>query len=654
MDDWIIHSIFEDAKRRFPKNTAIKTDSREITYSELNACTNRVAHALINLGVDRQSIVGIYFQASVEYVVALLGVLKSGAIFMPLDTHNPAKRLGKILAKTNPIVIITGKHLEVELSKKLHKTELSRELSHLIVFKDSLDFNIRPFPEVDSAVAEGLDFPASNPSIVSNPEDGCYLITTSGSTGKPKIILGMHKGLSHFIKWEIEEFNLNENERVCQLSPVTFDVSLRDIFVPLSIGGTLYIPDENTRIDPGKLVRWLKESGISHVHIIPTIFRLITQEIESLNQRESAFPTIKHMLIAGEVLYGNDIDRWRKTVGTDVKLVNIYGPSETTLAKLFYRIEDKHIEPYESVPLGIPIADTEVLIVKNNKKCMIGEIGEIYIKTDFMSKGYYKAPELNVLAFIQNPLEKKKKDIVYKTGDLGKYLPDGRVQFAGRLDGQIKLHGIRIEITEIETVLGQHPQVRQAAVIDKNDVYGNIKLIGYIVPKPGKKPTIESLRRFVEDMLPEYMLPAMYVTLESLPLTQNGKIDRYSLPDPPRIRPEMEEIYIPPTTKLEKALCKIWTQLLNIDRIGKNDNLFYLGGTSLLTVRAVELVKKELGIDLPVTKIFQYPQISALVADISKDHHSDSFHEKIQKRAHRRMNSLSRRKRTRLINNISK
>lgn len=645
MDDWIIHRIFEDAVRRFPDNIAIKADSKEITYKELNTCANRIAHALVYLGVSQQSIVGIYFQASAEYVVAMLGVLKSGSIFMPLDTHNPAKRLGKVLEKTNPITIITGRHLEVELSKKLHETDVSRYLKHLLVFKDSLDFNIRSYPEVNSIVAEGFDFPADNPPIKSNPDDGCYIITTSGSTGEPKMILGVHKGLSHFIKWEIKEFYLNEDERVSQLSPVTFDVSLRDIFVPFSIGGTLCIPDENTRINPSRLAKWFKESDISLVHIIPTLFRLITQEIESMNQTEPAFPAMKHMLIAGEVLYGNDIARWREAVGTNIELVNIYGPSETTLAKFFFRIEDKHIGPYETVPLGIPIPDTEVLIIKDNKRCAVGNDGEIHIKTDFMSKGYYNAPELNALSFIPNPLETDTGDIVYKTGDLGKYLPDGNVGFVGRLDGQIKLHGIRIEITEIETVLNQHPQVRQAAVIDKNDTYGNKKLMGYIVPKPGEKPTVESLRRFVENRLPEYMLPAIYITLDSLPLTPNGKIDRQSLPDPPRIRPEMEEIYIPPTTKLEKELCKIWCHLLNLDRVGINDNFFYLGGTSLLTVQASELVKKETGIDLQVTKIFQYPRISALVTDLSKDKGGASFHKKIQKRAQQRMDSLSRRKR---------
>ena len=347
MSDMIISRHFEDIANRFPEKIAVTAFSGGIAYRDLNEKANRVAHAMNSLGLARQSIAAIYLQSSIQYIVTVLGIMKSGAVFMPLNHQNPVKRLESVLKKTNPSVIITSEQFKDEFLWKLNQIEISYRPDYLFIMNDSFGFHIEGC-RVESAVKQDLDYPETNPPLLSEPEDGCYIMTTSGSTGEPKAILGVHKGLSHFIYWEVNEFGLNDHEKVSLLSPVTFDVSLRDIFVPLSTGGTLYIPDEETRTNPRKLTQWLKESGITVVHIIPTLFRLITQEIEGLHQSENFFPDMKYALIAGEVLYWDDIARWQKSPGKTVDLINLYGPSETSLAKLFYRIGHQDSELHEA------------------------------------------------------------------------------------------------------------------------------------------------------------------------------------------------------------------------------------------------------------------------------------------------------------------
>jgi len=647
MKDWIIHSIFEDTASKFPKNIAVKAGSRELKYSQLNAYANRVAYALAELGVGGQSVVGIYFEASIEYIVAVLGVLKANAIFMPLNTRFPDKRLSSIVNKTKPDIFIISARLENEFSVRLQKLNLSLGTSHMLVLDDACNFSIKGFPG-GTPVASTRGFSDMNPPLRTEPDDGCYIMTTSASTGEPKAILGCQKGLSHFIHWEIGEFVLNENVRVSLLSPVTFDVSLRDIFVPLIAGGTLYIPDDETRHNPGKLFEWMRDSGITLTHIVPTLFRLLTREIDESGGGEDALPNLEYVLIAGEPLYGNDVINWRQATGNRVELVNIYGPSETTLAKLFYRIKDESLMPSEMVPIGKPISDTEVLIIQSDKLCPVGETGEIYIKTPFMSKGYYNDPKLNEMSFVQNPLVSGSKDIIYKTGDQGKFLPDGNVCFEGRLDGQIKLYGNRIEIGEVEVALRQHPHVREAAVATKKDAFGNMRLVAYVVPEQEQTVTVESLRRFTADKLPDYMVPAVFVTLKELPLTHNEKIDRRALPEPDRIRPEMDQAYVAPSTSLERTLTEIWCQVLGLERVGIYDNFFDLGGTSILAVKLIELVERAIKTELPIVKLFQYPNINLLGKYLDQGASAQPSYEKVQDRAQRRRAAFSRQKRSKI------
>jgi amino acid adenylation domain-containing protein len=574
-------------------------------------------------------------EPSIEYVVTVLGVLKADAIFMPLNIRYPNHRMEAILRKTEPSMLVSDRGLSADLSDRMKVLGLPFDLIQPDNIDEKLYFwaNMDVYPEGLTAVRDRL---GENHCSEDEVKDACYIMTTSGSTGEPKVILGCHKGLCHFIRWEVNEFKLTERVRVSFLSPATFDVSLRDMFVPLVSGGTLCIPEEGTKQDPTALYQWFVVNRITLTHIVPTLFRLLTHAIQSLKPTSGILGALEYVLIAGETLYGNDVINWRNTVGEQSILVNIYGPSETTLAKLFYGIKAADLSSGDIIPLGRPIPGAEVLVINNGRLCGIGDVGEIHIRTPYKSKGYYRDPELTRSVFIQNPLEDEKEDIIYKTGDLGKWLPDNNLLFVGRTDGQIKLHGKRVEINEIEVVLNQYPGIKMAAVSVKMDPLNTPRLVAYIVSKDGQEIAVEPLRRFVIDKLPDYMVPSLFVFLEALPLTHNGKVDRQSLPEPKMTRPHLEQTYVSASHPAEKLLVDLWRQVLGFDRIGIDDNFFDLGGSSILAARLVPLIKQTFGVEVPVVKMFQFPKIRLLAKYLNQKDFASKGSGDVVDRARRR------------------
>ncbi|MBF0411479.1 MAG: amino acid adenylation domain-containing protein, partial [Desulfamplus sp.] len=457
MNKKILHQVFEHIAENFSDRIAVEEaykeeqqgkQQRTITYRELNAGANKIAHALQEIGVKEGVVVGLSLPAGIDYIIATLAVLKAGGVFMPLDADAPPKRLEFMLKKTEPHII-------------LNKESLAKIVSDTDKFSDA------------------------NLEITPDPQSANYIIFTSGSTGEPKAILGRHVSLSHFIHWEISTFGLDENVRASLFAPTTFDVSFRDIFVPLLCGGTVCIPELDTMRNTPRLVDWMENSRITLVHCVPTMFRLIRKELKSrkaINIDYNPLPELQNILLAGEALYGSDVIEWMDLVEERIKLTNLYGPSETTLAKIHYRIKDKPLEPNRIIPLGEPISNTAILILKDNRLCKVGEIGEIHIKTPFCSHGYYKEPELTAQSFIQNPLTAD-SDIIYKTGDLGRYLPDHQVEFIGRLDSQVKINGIRIELSEIESHLFAHKAIERPVVVAHALAEHESKLVCYYTLK---------------------------------------------------------------------------------------------------------------------------------------------------------------------------
>ncbi len=618
-------TVLSDAFSRFDTRIAIEDMNRSLTYGQLEEKAAALSLGLTDLGMPSKRVVGIYMDGTIDYVVAVLAALKADMIFMPLNTVFPGGRLEAVCQKTRPAVLVTDLKNNKDLQSKVKgfepaSTSMSRNHG-MFLYTSKEGYANAPSRE---------DF-----------SDAGYIISTSGSTGEPKAILGSQRGLAHFVQWEQEEFGLDETARISFLSSVTFDVSLRDIFVPLAVGGRICIPGADALQNPSELLHYMRARGVTVTHMVPTLFRMMTKAVADWGGGEHTLPELEYILLAGEPFYGADIDNWRQAAGSRAHIVNLYGPSETTLAKLFYRVGSEKTAPGDIVPIGKPIPDTEVMIINEGRRCAPNEPGEIYIKTPFMSKGYYGDDALTKRQFVQNPLNPETTDIVYKTGDRGELTRNGIIRILGRLDGQVKLYGRRIELGEVEAFLGQHPDVFQVAAALHQKTNANPRLVGYIVLRDNRFPGVENLRRFLLSKLPDYMVPHVFVRLSALPLTHNGKVDRSALPEPGRERPEMEIPYVSPVTDRERVLCAIWSEVLELDRIGIQDNFFDLGGTSVLAAVVVAKIQEALQTDLPVARFFQLPTVALLAEHLQGGGHAGKLSPGLEERARRRRAAAS-------------
>ncbi|KJS29781.1 MAG: hypothetical protein VR64_19125 [Desulfatitalea sp. BRH_c12] len=600
----IVHTVFEDIAEKFPTRPAIQHAGREISYGELNRLSDDIARWLKQAGVKRDVIVGIVLESSIDYVAAIIGVMKAGGVFLPLDMSFPEKRLDYILSTTVPEVIISEKAF-APIGQRLAAVGFRHEACPVIL----IDRDLRVALRGDDAQTPA---PTADSGTLPDPDDSCYIIYTSGSTGMPKAIEGCYKSLSHFVHWEVKEFGFDERVRVTQLPPVTFDASLRDIFVPLISGGMLCIPDKEIRTNMQALIQWMETAGVTLVHCVPSLFRMITREIEqAAHTGKAILPALRYVLMAGEPLYGKDVIRWMDLVGERVTLVNLYGPSETTLVKTFHPIRQRPANPNAMIPVGQPIANTAILITKANRLCEPGEIGDIFIKTPFRTKGYYHDPDLTKTCFVPNPLTGDADDIVYKTGDMGRYLVDRSVEFIGRLDTQVKVNGIRIELGEIERTLLGNACIDQAVVLGQRSRDNETTLVCYYTEK---QPTdAGAVSAWLRLALPAYMVPSFYVRLDAFPLNINGKIDRKALPKPEELIYE-GIAYAAPADDTEAVLAGIWSEVLHLKKVGVNSPFFQIGGHSLTATRVLSRIYRELGIEISLKDFFANQTVRELAA----------------------------------------
>jgi amino acid adenylation domain-containing protein len=456
-----------------------------------------------------------------------------------------------------------------------------------------------------------------NPPVAISGDDPSYVVFTSGSTGEPKAILGTHKGLSHFIHWELKEFSLTESVLVSQLSPPTFDVSLRDMLVPLAAGGTLSIPSPETRSRIDALLEFLHVEEITLMHCVPSLFRMLLQELERRPSPKAMLLSLRQVLLAGEPLYASDVQRWRAMFADRTELVNLYGPSETTLAKAFHRIRDVPHEASRMIPVGNPLPNTALLILRDSELCDPGEIGEVHIKTPFMSKGYYGDPQRTAEVFIQNPLTPNTPDLIYRTGDLGRYRPDGSVELLGRKDSQVKVHGVRIELGEIEGCLLEHPSVDQAAVVAHTTTDHETYLAAYYTSERALSDA--ELRNHLSLTLPPSMHPAFFVQMDRLPLNLHGKVMRRALPLPAELLYQRRP-YVQPCNEIEEALATIWDEVLQIRKVSAVHAFVELGGDSLKAIRVLPRIAERFGVEVKLPELFPrgtVRQLASVVAERS-------------------------------------
>ena len=576
-----------------PSGLAIESDDSVLNWSELVGASNRIANffdekIFSSAGGGESLNVCVILDRSPEIITALIGLLEAGLVFVPVSPHIPLKRVQLLLEETKARWVITSQ----EYREKFEELFTNNRLNVLTVD----DFNNQN---------DELQFEMRYNKY-------CYIYFTSGSTGIPKGVLGRHKSLHHYIDWEIDEFAIDNRFRVSQLTPPTFDPYLRDIFVPLLSGGTICIPGYNTLMDPGKLISWINEKKIGLIHIVPSLFKLISGEICGPDN----FPDLKYILLAGELLRGNDVRRFIEIFNDRIQLVNIYGPTETTLAKIFYRINPPDVER-TVIPVGKTIKGAEALVLdEQGQKCLTGNIGEIYIRTPYISSGYFNNKELNKDVFLKNPFSDVKNDIIYKTGDMGRILFDGNVELTGRLDRQIKIRGHRVELGEIENRLLNVNYIKEAVVVDKEDKNGEKYLCAFWVWKDrrdGKNlPDTNELKTMLSHNLPAHMLPSYFVPLNAMPLNPNGKLNRDALRKLD-VEADIGGTYTAPKKELEKKIAETWKGVLNRDKIGINDNFFNVGGTSLNAIQVNSKINEMLGNDISIVKFFEFPTIALYV-----------------------------------------
>jgi acyl-coenzyme A synthetase/AMP-(fatty) acid ligase/acyl carrier protein len=418
--------------------------------------------------------------------------------------------------------------------------------------------------------------------------------------------LGCHKGLSHFLNWQSKTFAIGPGDRSAQLTALSFDAVLRDIFLPLTSGATLCLPEVND-LASGEILQWLERQQITVLHAVPSL----AQSWLAYGVAQVDLRSMRWVFFVGEPLTEALVRQWRAAFPDSTEIVNLYGPTETTLVKCFYRVP-ADIGPGVQ-PVGWPIPDTQALVLAGNHQlCGINEPGEIVLRTPFRSLGYVNAPEENQKRFVKNPFRDDAEDLIYFTGDAGRYRPDGTLEILGRLDDEVKIRGVRIEPAEVTATLARHPLVESCVVVGKKNERDETYLAAYAVASVEEKSTTTELRSYLLQQLPAAMVPTVFVFLDSLPLTPNGKIDRKALPEPDQQRSAPEESYIAPRSRIESVVAGIWAEVLKLQRVSVHDNFFALGGHSLLATQIVSRIREALQVDLLLRALFENPTVSSL------------------------------------------
>ena len=582
--DKCVHHLVEAQEEKTPHAVAAVFDDQNLTYRDLNARANQLAHYLIKLGVGPETLVGICMERSLDMVVGLLGILKAGGAYVPLDAAYPKERLEYMLQEGRVQILLTQQRL-LSILPSDHGAQLL-----------CLDTDW-------AQVAEQVD---SNPDNTTTPENVAYVIYTSGSTGKPKGVKISHNAVVNFLSAMQRETGIAANDTLLAITTLSFDIAGLELYLPLTVGARVVLVSREVAWDGVLLAENLAKSGATMMQATPTTWRMLIED----GWRGGSHLKI---LCGGETLTP---DLATQLLTRSSTLWNVYGPTETTIWSSIFRIET----PNGLIPIGRPIANTQMYILDRYQQPLpIGVPGELYIGGAGLARGYLNRPDLTDEYFIANPFSNDPESRLYKTGDLARYLPDGNILFLGRIDNQVKIRGYRIELGEIESVLAQHPAIQQAVVLAREDIPGDRRLVAYTVTTDGSAPSAHDLRSFVQLKLPDYMVPSAYVFLDSLPLTPNGKLDRKVLPVPDHSRPELDDAFAAPGTPVEKILANIWAEILKLDKVGIRDNFFELGGHSLLATQVVSRIRSAFSIEFPLRQLFESPTVAEMAIIITSD-----------------------------------
>ncbi len=585
-----IHELFEEQVTNTPHNIAVVFEDKILTYEELNQRANQLAHFLRKRGVSADTLVGICVERSFEMIIGILGILKAGGAYVPIDPEYPKERIHFMLEDTQTPILLAQSHLKNCLPEKI-------EVS--VIYLDT---------EWDAISQESTQ----NPSREACPYHLAYCIYTSGSTGKPKGAVMRHAGVINLFCWLQEAYPIDAKDGILQKTTYTFDVSLTELLWGLAAGSRICFLAPGSEKDSQAVTEAIEKYEVTFVNFVPS---LLNPFLDLLSDESVAkFKTLKTIHVAGEALLGDLAKKFQIFLGRKkgVGLYNIYGPTEATVYAAHF--DCNQTDGMVFVPIGTPISNSQLYILGNNLEPLpIGATGELYIGGAGLARGYLNRTDLTAEKFIPNPFTNEAGERLYKTGDLGRYLSDGNIEFLGRIDHQVKIRGFRIECGEIETVLQEHAQIQSAVVLTREDAQNTKSLVAYLVLKDKDTSlTITNLRNYLNDRLPDYMIPRYFVFLEELPLTPNGKLDRKALPEPASLGSDLEYDYTPPRTPEEEMLVAILQDILGVQRVGIHDNFFDLGGHSLLATQVVNRIQHFLSIVLSIRNLFEHPTVSEL------------------------------------------
>lgn len=581
-----VHQLIAAQAARIPEQLALVCGAEHLTYAELDQKTNQLAHALQKMGVGPESLVALCLERSPAMLVAILGVLKAGGAYLPLDPNYPAERLAFVLADAGVPLVLTQEHLAGRLPAG----------------------QARLFC-LDSQWHQAASEPADDPAVPVSPRNLAYVIYTSGSTGQPKGVLVEHGGLTNYLCWAVEAYRVAEGGGAPVHSSLGFDLTVTSLFLPLLAGRTVTLLPDGQGVEVLEALR--QGGGYSLVKITPAHLQMLRHAMDPA----AAAGWARALVIGGEALTGESLAFWQSHAPA-TRLINEYGPTETVVGCAVYEVP-----PGQSisgpVPIGRPIANARLYILDQQMAPVpIGAVGELYIGGAGVARGYLNRPELTAQRFVTDPFDPRGAGRLYRTGDMARYRPDGIIEFLGRRDFQVKIRGYRIELEEIEAAMLQHLAVRESVVTVWEGSSEERRLVAYYVTRGEQRPTAAELREFLAQKLPEYMLPTAFIPLDRLPLTAHGKVDRQALPAPDQEPPS--DAYAAPRTPTEERLAAIWAELLGVEQVSVHQNFHDLGGDSILGIQAVSRMRKAFQVDLPVRALFDYPTIAEVAGVVEE------------------------------------
>jgi len=582
-----IDTLFAEQVERSPNRVALVEGGVKIEYRDLNERAETLASILVEKGCDQDHPVGIYMERSIDAVVTLLAAFKANAPIVPLDIANPQHRLAMLIRDAGCRVIVTHRGRHDALPKEI----------------EAISLNNLPATSTVS----------SRSAAARSSEDLAYIIYTSGSTGMPKGVEGTHRAAINRFTWMWRDFPFTADETCCQKTALGFVDSIWEIFGPLLAGVRSIIVPEGYLLEPDQFVTLLTRHEVTRIVLVPSLLRTLLDSIPDLASR---LPKLKLWTSSGEVLPLDLVDRFRTSL-PEARLLNIYGSSEVTADATYY--DATAGTALTSVPIGRPIDNTHVVILDRHKKLVPPLVaGEIHIGGDCLARGYWRQPDLTAQRFIPNPYRTDQSQSLFATGDLGRVLADGTLEYLGRADLQVKIRGIRIEPGEIEANLTSYPSIRRAAVVVHGESQDTKKLVAYLVMSESSANSINDIRDYLKARLPDYMIPAIFIPMESLPVLPSGKINRLALPSPQQSSLGRREQLVRPRNAIEEKLCSIWCEVLELDEVGIDDNFFDVGGHSLSGMRVLARVRRDLRVDIPIRRLFDHPTIGELAVEVAR------------------------------------